>query len=60
MIYFPGEMGQSIYFTGMPYLMIPESEHQAAQESLTSLRPPLSAPVERQRAVKKRFCSLGL
>jgi hypothetical protein len=58
--YFPGEMRQSGHFTGMPCLMVPLSEHQAAQESLTSLRPQLSVPVERQRAVKKRFCSLGL
>jgi hypothetical protein len=30
--YFPGEMRQSGHFTGMPCLMVPLSEHQAAQE----------------------------
>jgi len=46
-IYFPGEMRQIGHFTGMPCLMVPKSEHQAAQESSSSLRPLLSAPVER-------------
>jgi len=50
--YFPGEIRQSGHFTGMPCLMVPLSEHQAAQESSSRSCPQLSAPVERKRAAK--------
>jgi len=41
--YFPGEIRQSGHFTGMPCLMVPLSEHQAAQESSSRSCPQLSA-----------------